>query len=63
MIVMPDIDDLVILENYYAGLCLLYNYFRDKHGFDTLSAGMSSDYNLAIKYGANIIRLGRALFD
>ena len=30
--------------------------------FDTLSMGMSGDYEKAILYGANIIRLGSALF-
>jgi pyridoxal phosphate enzyme (YggS family) len=30
--------------------------------FDTLSMGMSGDYVTAIKHGANIIRIGSALF-
>ena len=30
--------------------------------FDTLSMGMSGDYIMAIKHGANIIRIGSALF-
>ena len=29
---------------------------------DTLSMGMSSDYELAIKYGSTLIRLGTILF-
>ena len=30
--------------------------------FDTLSMGMSGDYQMAIKYGATIVRIGSALF-
>lgn len=34
----------------------------DNVNMDYLSAGMSNDYTIAIEHGANIIRLGRALF-
>ena len=35
----------------------------EKRGaFDTLSMGMSGDYQTAIKYGATIVRIGSALF-
>jgi pyridoxal phosphate enzyme (YggS family) len=33
-----------------------------RDGFDTLSMGMSADYELAIEEGATLIRLGTALF-
>ena len=35
---------------------------RDRAAFDTLSMGMSGDYETAIKYGATIIRVGSGLF-
>ncbi|MCL2636866.1 MAG: YggS family pyridoxal phosphate-dependent enzyme [Oscillospiraceae bacterium] len=35
---------------------------RQPDVFDTLSVGMSGDYITAIKHGANIIRIGSALF-
>ena len=35
---------------------------KDKAAFDTLSMGMSGDYETAIKYGATIIRIGSGLF-
>ena len=35
---------------------------KDKEAFDTLSMGMSGDYETAIKYGATIIRIGSGLF-
>ncbi|MDE6120564.1 MAG: YggS family pyridoxal phosphate-dependent enzyme [Muribaculaceae bacterium] len=34
----------------------------DLRGFDTLSMGMSDDYPLAIAEGANLVRIGTALF-
>jgi pyridoxal phosphate enzyme (YggS family) len=33
-----------------------------RHGFETLSMGMSGDYETAIRFGATHIRLGSALF-
>lgn len=35
---------------------------KDNVRFDTLSMGMSGDYETAVKYGATIIRIGSALF-
>lgn len=34
----------------------------DLRGFDTLSMGMSHDYPLAIAHGANLVRVGTAIF-
>lgn len=36
--------------------------YRDKGQIDTLSMGMSSDYETAVKYGATIVRIGSGLF-
>lgn len=35
---------------------------KDKTAFDTLSMGMSGDYQTAIKFGATIVRIGSGLF-
>lgn len=35
---------------------------RDHHGVDTLSMGMSEDFELAIAEGATLVRVGSALF-
>lgn len=37
-------------------------YFADATHFDTLSMGMSSDYQLAIREGSTMVRLGSMLF-
>lgn len=63
MAVAPLEIDKKLLQKYfnnayckYEKLKLLYN------NIDYLSMGMSNDYALAVECGANIIRLGRAIF-
>lgn len=52
------------IEQYYLQLKELYDKIKMYAGdnFNILSAGMSDDYLLAIKHGANMLRLGRVLF-
>ena len=38
------------------------NYFQNQSYFDTCSMGMSSDYELAIQCGSNMVRIGSKLF-
>ncbi len=38
------------------------DYFKDRPSFCTISAGMSNDYDLAIKAGANLVRIGTGIF-
>jgi hypothetical protein len=44
---------------YFAEMQRLFGKYKD---FDTLSMGMSGDYEEAIEYGATIVRLGSVLF-
>jgi len=37
-------------------------YFADNADFNTISAGMSGDYELAIEAGSNMVRIGSAIF-
>lgn len=37
-------------------------FFRDSKSFETISMGMSGDYQLAIKNGSNMVRIGSAIF-
>jgi hypothetical protein len=62
MAVMPNVDEKP-LRKYYEDLAKMYQYFVKARGFDSLSAGMSDDFKIAIEFGANIIRLGRILFE
>ena len=65
MSVLPNVETDA-LENFYLHLQQVYDRLKDvklvNGDIRYLSAGMSNDYQLAIKYGANMIRLGRALF-
>lgn len=59
-------NEKIVKEEFYE-LKMLFDgikssFFRKEDTFDTLSMGMSSDYSLAIKKGANMIRLGSTIF-
>lgn len=58
----PDTDGSS--NKYFGQMEKLYNDYRLKYGdeIDTLSMGMSGDYEAAVRYGANIVRIGSALF-
>ncbi|MDH3004136.1 MAG: alanine racemase, partial [Flavobacteriia bacterium] len=41
----------------------IFNIFKEKNNeFNIISMGMSNDYNIAIKCGSNMIRIGNAIF-
>lgn len=47
----------------FARMRALFEQLRDRHpGIDTLSMGMSEDYELAIREGSTMVRIGSALF-
>ncbi len=48
------------LQNLF--LELKHTHFSDKPYFKELSMGMSSDYRIALKFGATLIRIGSMLF-
>jgi hypothetical protein len=51
-------------EDCFAQMGELFQSLKSVYGsgFDTLSMGMSGDYETAVKYGATIIRIGSGLF-
>lgn len=66
MSVLPNLEDKAMLKAYYKKL---YNTFEElkranisKTEIEILSAGMSGDYEIALESGANMVRLGSALF-
>ena len=65
MSVLPNVEKDA-LNAFYLQLSKLYDTLKqtrlDNADIRYLSAGMSNDYDIAVKYGANIVRLGRALF-
>jgi len=40
----------------------VFEQYKDDYSLEILSMGMSNDYKLAIKYGANLVRLGRIIY-
>jgi PLP dependent protein len=59
-------SDEILITNEFAQLKKLFIQsqiaLNDQNTFDTLSMGMSSDYNLAMANGSNMVRVGSLLF-
>lgn len=59
-------NEKLIKEEFYELKTLFdgvkQSYFRDQPAFDTLSMGMSSDYQIAVDQGSTMIRLGTTIF-
>ncbi len=62
MAVMP----IETKDEYYRQMYELYREYTDKKPYgitmDILSMGMSNDYATAVRYGANMVRIGTALY-
>jgi len=59
----PLYDDLNETEKVFIKAHKIYLKYQSKFpSIDTLSMGMSNDYEIAIKHGATLIRLGTILF-
>ncbi len=54
--VRADFDTIASLRTRILAMC------PDLRGFDTVSMGMSDDYQLAIECGSNLVRIGSAIF-
>jgi len=53
-------DEFYELKTFFDGL--KQSFFRKDDSFDTISMGMSSDYEIAIEHGSNMIRVGSTIF-
>jgi pyridoxal phosphate enzyme (YggS family) len=56
------LDADALREEYQAARALFDQLNADGHSLDTLSMGMSDDFELAIEEGSTMIRIGTALF-
>ena len=61
-------DDTALIHSEFKQLKDLFDQLRqtcfaDKPYFDTLSMGMSDDYEIAISEGSNMVRIGSRIFD
>ena len=58
-------DDISVVGGEFAGIKLLFDFCKTNlpdGSFDTLSIGMSGDYQLAIEDGGNLLRIGSSIF-
>lgn len=56
-------DDKNIIRENFSTLRKLYNELKTSYpDFEYLSMGMTSDYEIAIEEGANMLRIGSAIF-
>ena len=68
LMTIPPVDINGSSERYFAEMQELFSGMRAKTQgdsrflFDTLSMGMSGDFETAIKYGSNIVRIGSLLY-
>lgn len=62
MCVASHTDNIQLIEEEFSMMNDLYKNYKDLYQLDTLSMGMSIDYELAIKHGSNTVRIGSAIF-
>lgn len=62
MCVASHTDNMQLIEEEFSMMNDLYKKYKDLYQLDTLSMGMSNDYELAIKHGSNTVRIGSAIF-
>lgn len=55
-------DNLQQVKDEFIRLSSFYTKLKEENSFDTLSMGMSSDYQLAIACGSNMVRVGSKVF-
>lgn len=53
-------DEFYELKTFFEGL--KQSFFRKEDSFNIISMGMSSDYEIAIEQGSNMIRVGSTIF-
>lgn len=64
MAIPPVADDPEATRRWFAVLRAIYEGFRStSERIDTLSMGMTNDFEVAIEEGATMVRVGRAIFE
>ena len=62
MAMLPDSNDEILLNDKAQLVRKIYDNYKEIYNFKYLSMGMSNDYNLCIKNGSNMIRVGSKIF-
>ena len=69
MMIAPDCDNVDILRGIFVKTRKIFEILMEKTSkyvnidFRMLSMGMTNDFELAVECGANLVRIGRALFE
>ncbi|MDR3215498.1 MAG: YggS family pyridoxal phosphate-dependent enzyme [Bacilli bacterium] len=63
MVMAPLVEDDDLIEETFKKAKEAYDLYQDLYQFKYLSMGMSHDYRLALKCGANMLRIGSLLFE
>ena len=62
MTIPPPEPDPAAQDAVFARMQAIYESVRQQYGADTLSMGMSGDYESAVRHGATVVHIGSALF-
>jgi PLP dependent protein len=63
MCIPPPVQDVQRQAGYFEHMARLLRQLNEQgHGLDTLSMGMSEDFEMAIRAGATMVRVGSAIF-
>ncbi len=63
MMIAPNLPDAEQCRPLFRQMRLLFDELRPaRAGFDYLSMGMTHDYKIAVEEGANVVRIGTAIF-
>lgn len=63
MLIAPNYADVEKCRPLFRSMRKIFDELKkNRQGFDMLSMGMSHDYKIAVEEGANIVRVGTAIF-
>jgi len=62
MAMAPYFDDTELARPYFKKAKQIFDSLRSRAGISVLSMGMSGDFEVAIEEGANMVRIGTAIF-
>ncbi len=55
-------EEVSEVEDEFRKLQAIYKRYQNQYNFDTLSMGMSGDFQTAIEYGSTMVRVGSLIF-
>lgn len=63
MMIAPNLDDVEDCRPFFKQMRRLFDKLKPaREAFDFLSMGMTHDYKVAVEEGANVVRVGTAIF-